>query len=1008
MDATDQVLLERWQRQRDADAFTELVQRYSGLVYSCCRRMLGSAAEAEDAAQECFVALLQSRGRIRTSVAAWLHTVAVRRCIDRIRADARRRRRESAFAEGESGAAPARDAALDELIEHVDAAIAGLPEPFHAAVVARFIEGKSHADMARTLGTAESTVRYRVEQGVERIRGRLRRQGVTLAGAGALAGVLGQSAGAAPAGLVARAGKLAVSGAVGAVPGLALPPLAIKLVLGGVLVLAAFTAWHWQRQASERAAGLNGAVQPAAPAADADASAAAPPPVPQAAAVPAAAPSTTVEPAGDEPFAIRGRVYDAVTGAGIAGAKARVTPEGGGLYLGESEPTGPDGTYTIPPLEDGAYSVSLEPIEGYPDPRRSRRASVTLADGQPMTGVDFALEPGIAVSGVVQTADGAPAARVDVGLVTPAAPNPEMATTGTDGRFTVYLPGPTRGAMVQGRTENWETPAYDDLTIPESGRDDLVLLLDQPKTASVSGVLADFEGQPVADARIHLYRKSACVFRTGNDATSSADGRFQATGLGPGEYAVIVTPKSANGFSTAEEYARVTLAPGQAVEGLRVLYGDLGGHAIAGKVLDSLGKPVGGATLNIYGQRHIRAYSEADGRFMITGLEDKTYSVAAGHYDYSGTTVQLAAGTLDAVITLEDPAQLRVRVVAADTGLPLTAFSVGQVGGRVQVLDEMLYGSLKPVESPDGTFSAGKVRAGEVSVIAAAPGYAAAWRVITAQPGAVNETEFRLQPAEPVEGVVVDAAGQPVADAFVYFVEHTAFDRMDRAAAAKTGGGGRFRIEGLPGDREWLAAYKPGHGVGVSQLSHVDRIVLPEPATYSGRIEPGGVSMSDMIVNYRYPDAPHAPHGYTRPNSDGRFQLADLPPGALTVSVYPNGSEPYAIERTVTVNEGGAYEGEFVFEPTGAAAVAGVLTSGGAPVAQAFLTLERRLPDRVERMRGRVDEAGRYRFEGVWAGDLVLVIKEVTDGIGYETETYEVPIAVPAGGEVVRDIALER
>ena len=65
MSMLDAVLLERWQRRQDADAFTELVQRHSGMVFACCGRILGEQALAEDVAQECFIALMQSRERVR-------------------------------------------------------------------------------------------------------------------------------------------------------------------------------------------------------------------------------------------------------------------------------------------------------------------------------------------------------------------------------------------------------------------------------------------------------------------------------------------------------------------------------------------------------------------------------------------------------------------------------------------------------------------------------------------------------------------------------------------------------------------------------------------------------------------------------------------------------------------------------------------------------------------------------------------------------------------------------
>ena len=40
---TDAVLVQRWARSRDSEAFRELVNRYADMVYSTSRRILGNA-----------------------------------------------------------------------------------------------------------------------------------------------------------------------------------------------------------------------------------------------------------------------------------------------------------------------------------------------------------------------------------------------------------------------------------------------------------------------------------------------------------------------------------------------------------------------------------------------------------------------------------------------------------------------------------------------------------------------------------------------------------------------------------------------------------------------------------------------------------------------------------------------------------------------------------------------------------------------------------------------------
>ena len=89
MSATDAVLIRRWGQERKPEAFRELVNRYSGMVFSTSRRIVRNTADAEDVTQECFLKLCELRQPAR-NVAAWLHRAATHRAIDVLRARSRR------------------------------------------------------------------------------------------------------------------------------------------------------------------------------------------------------------------------------------------------------------------------------------------------------------------------------------------------------------------------------------------------------------------------------------------------------------------------------------------------------------------------------------------------------------------------------------------------------------------------------------------------------------------------------------------------------------------------------------------------------------------------------------------------------------------------------------------------------------------------------------------------------------------------------------------------------
>lgn len=82
----DQSVIER-ARRGDSAAFARLVEHYQSPVYNLAFRMLGNAAEAEDAAQETFLRAYARFGAYRADrkFATWLLSIAAHYCIDRLR-----------------------------------------------------------------------------------------------------------------------------------------------------------------------------------------------------------------------------------------------------------------------------------------------------------------------------------------------------------------------------------------------------------------------------------------------------------------------------------------------------------------------------------------------------------------------------------------------------------------------------------------------------------------------------------------------------------------------------------------------------------------------------------------------------------------------------------------------------------------------------------------------------------------------------------------------------------
>lgn len=74
-------------RQRDEPAFRWLVEHYRNKVFHTILNIVQDTAEAEDAAQETFIQVVESIDRFRqeSSLSTWLYRIAVRKALDKTR-----------------------------------------------------------------------------------------------------------------------------------------------------------------------------------------------------------------------------------------------------------------------------------------------------------------------------------------------------------------------------------------------------------------------------------------------------------------------------------------------------------------------------------------------------------------------------------------------------------------------------------------------------------------------------------------------------------------------------------------------------------------------------------------------------------------------------------------------------------------------------------------------------------------------------------------------------------
>ena len=167
----DLLILQSYQRTGDPEAFRRLVERHQRLVFSAAQRVLIDNAWVEDTVQETFLRLAGLREAVHTSLGSWLHRVATRLAIDRLRSERSRQHREREAPPAPVEAAPGADD-LDQqrrLLTRLDEAIDHLPEEDRALVVDHFLGNLPQSVLAERLGISRQAVQQRLQRLLEQL-----------------------------------------------------------------------------------------------------------------------------------------------------------------------------------------------------------------------------------------------------------------------------------------------------------------------------------------------------------------------------------------------------------------------------------------------------------------------------------------------------------------------------------------------------------------------------------------------------------------------------------------------------------------------------------------------------------------------------------------------------------------------------------------------------------------------------------------------------------------------
>ena len=167
-------------RHGDQEAFGHLVTLYEKRVFALTLRMCKNPADAEEAAQEAFLAAWQGLPFFRgdSSFSTWLYRLVSNACIDLLRREGRHSAaagpslndEEAAVEIADSAPSPQSLAERAELKQQIEAGLAALPDEYRSVLVLREIHQRSYQEISDILSLDLGTVKSRINRGRKQLR----------------------------------------------------------------------------------------------------------------------------------------------------------------------------------------------------------------------------------------------------------------------------------------------------------------------------------------------------------------------------------------------------------------------------------------------------------------------------------------------------------------------------------------------------------------------------------------------------------------------------------------------------------------------------------------------------------------------------------------------------------------------------------------------------------------------------------------------------------------------
>ncbi len=274
---------------------------------------------------------------------------------------------------------------------------------------------------------------------------------------------------------------------------------------------------------------------------------------------------------------------------------------------------------------------------------------------------------------------------------------------------------------------------------------------------------------------------------------TAADGSFSFRGV-RGEVSVTALP-----YDLPPVRESIVIEDGARVSVELALSSAL--YTLRGRVVDERGFGIGGALLRVSSKSpqtptDRNAKSDADGSFSVPALPEPPYELTVEHPGFGPARIAKIDSTDDVHVVMSAGVTFLGEVLDDWTGGPLRGVAIRLEGPITR----------DAKTRADGTFVFRRAPTGTYDIFFSHPDYEAqSRRVVLEPPHYVDRPQeldrVRLEPGGVVEGEVLDARGDPVANAEVTWGDPPRWERATRSDAR-----GEFRLRGVPAGAVWITA----------------------------------------------------------------------------------------------------------------------------------------------------------------------------------------------------------